>query len=257
MSKYTGLITNYHATKPLFYQHVDLSTRPLVDVSLVMSDLIEAFDIDYATGVQLDALGKWIGLSRTVSAPIAGIYLEFDKEKVGWDQGVWQGKFDPDDGFTDLTDEIYRTVLKVKIAINNWNGQNDTIPDILDSALSGTGLKMAIVDNQDMSISVWLVPDKEAFLNPTERLIFDSAINNGNIVGIPADFIPSQYGVNPLDRLPAELGWVIKNNYLTVKAAGVRIREFITPSDGYYFFGFDVENDYIAGWDNGAWEGSF
>jgi len=257
MSKYTGLITNYHATKPLFYQHVDLSTRPLVDVSLVMNDLVAAFDIDYATGAQLDVLGKWIGLSRTVSAPIAGIYLEFDKEKVGWDQGVWQGPFDPDEGFTDLSDETYRTVLKVKIAINNWNGQNDTIPDILDKALDGTGIKMAIVDNQDMSISMWLVPDKEYFLNITERLIFDSAMNNGEIIGIPDGFIPTQYGVNPIDRMPAELLWVIKNNYLTVKAAGVRLREFITPSDGYYFFGFDVENDYIAGWDNGAWESNF
>ena len=31
MSKYTELITNYHATKPLFFDHIDLSTRPLID----------------------------------------------------------------------------------------------------------------------------------------------------------------------------------------------------------------------------------
>lgn len=30
MSKYTDLITNYHATKPRFFDHVDLSTRPLI-----------------------------------------------------------------------------------------------------------------------------------------------------------------------------------------------------------------------------------
>lgn len=51
------------------------------------------------------------------------------------------GPFDPDDGFLDLSDEVYRLVLKVKIAINHWNGQNDTLPDILDSALSGSGIE--------------------------------------------------------------------------------------------------------------------
>ena len=33
MSKYTDLITNYHATKPKFFDHVDLSTRPLIDIT--------------------------------------------------------------------------------------------------------------------------------------------------------------------------------------------------------------------------------
>ncbi|MCP6307890.1 DUF2612 domain-containing protein, partial [Klebsiella pneumoniae] len=33
MSKYTDRITNYHAGKPKFFAHIDLSTRPLIDVS--------------------------------------------------------------------------------------------------------------------------------------------------------------------------------------------------------------------------------
>lgn len=43
MSKYTELITNYHATKPLFFDHIDLSTRPLIDVSSTMSGLVGEF----------------------------------------------------------------------------------------------------------------------------------------------------------------------------------------------------------------------
>ncbi len=58
MSKYTDLITNYHATRPRFVQHIDLSTRPLVDVSRQMQALVSAFDIDKAVGEQLDILGK-------------------------------------------------------------------------------------------------------------------------------------------------------------------------------------------------------
>ncbi|VFS43917.1 bacteriophage protein [Enterobacter cancerogenus] len=33
MSKYTDLITNYHATRPKYFDHIDLSTRPLIDIT--------------------------------------------------------------------------------------------------------------------------------------------------------------------------------------------------------------------------------
>ena len=72
MSKYTELITNYHATKPLFFDHIDLSTRPLIDVSRTMSGLVTAFDIDTAVGAPLDTTGAWIGRSRLGSQPDHG-----------------------------------------------------------------------------------------------------------------------------------------------------------------------------------------
>lgn len=223
MSKYTDLITNYHAGKPLFFQHVDLSTRPLTDVSNSLNSLITAFDIDTAVGVQLDILGEWIGRSRIVSVPISGIYFSFDTDGLGWDQGVWQGPFDPDSGYTALSDETYRVILKAKIAINNWDGTNDSLPQILDTALAGSGLRMQIVDNQDMTISIWVFPEVD------------------------------------ISQVSLELIAAIKQGYLTVKAAGVwggsiEIPAVETPSEGNRFFGFDMENDYIAGFDDGSWE---
>ncbi|MGU3521594.1 DUF2612 domain-containing protein, partial [Enterobacteriaceae bacterium C23F] len=153
MSKYTDRITNYHVTKPKFFDHVDLSTRPLIDISKSMGGFITAFDIDTAVGVQLDTLGLWIGRSRIVSQPIEGVYFSWDTEGLGYDQGVWQGPYDPDSGYTTLSDDTYRIILKAKIAINNWDGRNDSLPPILDAATAGSGLKMQIVDNQDMTIS--------------------------------------------------------------------------------------------------------
>lgn len=222
MSKYTDRITNYHRGKPLFVEHVDLSTRPLSDVSSAMYGLISAFDIDDAVGIQLDALGEWIGRSRIVSQPIAGVYFSFDTDGLGWDQGVWQGPYDPDAGYTSLSDETYRIILKAKIAINNWNGQNDSLPPILEAALEGSGLKMQIVDNQDMTIAVWVFPETDISL------------------------------------VSRELISAIKQGYLTVKAAGVwagdvQTPSILTPSVGSKFFGFDIDNDYIAGFDDGAW----
>lgn len=222
MSKYTGLITNYHAGKPLFNQHVDLSTRPLTDVSTALGRLITAFDIDTAIGVQLDILGEWIGRTRYVSVPISGVYFSWDTNGLGWDQGVWQGPYDPDTGFTALSDETYRVILKAKIAINSWNGQNDTLPPILDNALAGSGLRMQIVDNQDMTISIRVFPEID------------------------------------ISQVSLELIAAIKQGYLTVKAAGVwggsiEIPAIETPSAGSRFFGFDMANEYVAGFDSGAW----
>ena len=218
MSKYTELITNYHATKRLFVQHIDLSTRPLTDASTTLNYLITAFDIDAAQGTRLDILGEWIGRSRYVATPISGIYFSWDTDGIGYDQGVWQGPYDPDNGYTALSDETYRIILKAKIAINNWNGQNDTLPTILESALAGSGLSMQIVDNQDMTISIWVFPEID------------------------------------ISRISLELIAAIKQGYLTVKAAGVGAGDIQTPSAGSRFFGFDMDNDYIAGFDNGAWE---
>lgn len=222
MSKYTDLITNYHATKPKFFDHVDLSTRPLIDITGATRGLVSAFDIDTAVGVQLDTLGLWIGRSRIVSQPISGVYFSWDTDGLGYDQGVWQGPYDPDAGYTTLSDETYRIVLKAKIAINNWDGRNDSLPPILDAATAGSGLKMQIVDNQDMTISVWVFPETD------------------------------------ISEVSLELIAAIKQGYLTVKAAGVWAGDVETPSveepsEGSKFFGFDMDNEYIGGFDVGAW----
>ncbi|EMR8085712.1 DUF2612 domain-containing protein [Citrobacter sp. 70972423] len=222
MSKYTELITNYHATKPKFFDHIDLSTRPLIDISTATRGLVSAFDIDTAVGVQLDILGLWIGRSRIVSQPISGVYFSLDIDGLGFDQGVWQGPYDPDSGYTTLSDETYRIILKAKIAINNWDGRNDSLPPILDAALEGSGLKMQIVDNQDMTISIWVFPETD------------------------------------ISNVSLELIAAIRQGYLTVKAAGVwggsiEIPAVETPSEGNRFFGFDMDNEYIAGFDDGSW----
>lgn len=222
MSKYTGLITNYHATKPRFYDHIDLSTRPLTNIILSMQGLLTAFDLDKAVGKQLDILGLWIGRSRVVRQTITGVYFSWDTDDLGYDQGVWQGPYDPDSGYTSLSDEIYRIILKAKIAINNWDGRNDSLPPILDAATEGSGIRMQIVDNQDMTISVWVFPEKD------------------------------------INDVSLELIAAIRQGYLTIKAAGVwagsiETPAVETPSEGNKFFGFDMENDYFAGFDSGAW----
>ncbi|EHT0381333.1 DUF2612 domain-containing protein [Salmonella enterica] len=219
MSKYTGLITSYHAEKERYFNHIDLCTRPFTYVSSALSGLVNAFDIDNAVGAQLSILGEWIGLSRVVREPISGVYFSFDTDGLGFGQGVWQGPYDPDEGYTTLSDDTYRLILKAKIAINHWDGQNDSLPAILDMATAGSGLRMQIVDNQDMTVSVRLFPD------------------------------------TGISDVSLEILAVIRQGYLTVKAAGVYAGEIEVPSTGSRFFGFDIDNEYTGGFDECAWGG--
>jgi len=62
------------------------------------------------------------------------------------------------------------------------------------------------------------------------------------------------FAENGIDAVSKEIIAVIKMGYLTVKAAGVYSGGNITtPSTGNKLFGFDTDNDYLSGFDAGAW----
>ncbi|EBB7292772.1 TPA: replication protein P [Salmonella enterica] len=61
-----------------------------------------------------------------------------------------------------------------------------------------------------------------------------------------------------ISSVSLELIAAIRQGYLTVKAAGVwggsiEIPSVETPSEGNRFFGFDMDNEYISGFDAGSW----
>lgn len=217
MSKYTELITNYHVTKPLFPQHIDLITRPFTDIAAVATDMIRKFDLDTAVGEQLDALGLWIGRDRNVAVPISNVYFSWDTDGLGWDQGNWQGPYDPDSGFTVLNDDVYRLVLKAQIAINQWDGTVGGLEDLLERVFEGTGIDMQIIDNMDMSITI------------------------------------NAIALNGIANTSAELVAVIKAGELNVKAAGVRVKSLNVIDPAHPLFGFDTTSTAISGFDTGYW----
>ncbi|WP_316442119.1 baseplate J/gp47 family protein [Escherichia coli] len=102
-----------------------------------------------------------------------------------------------------------------------------TVPDTYGnphviSFSRSTDVPIFVAINQDMTISVWLFPDTD------------------------------------ISDVSRELIAAIKQGCLTVKAAGVwaggiEIPSVETPSEGTRFFGFDMDNDYIVGFDAGAW----
>lgn len=213
LSTYTARITSEHSLQPNYMAAIALTLQPFADASAFLASLPTAFDLDIAIGAQLDAVGQWVGISRRIATPIAGVYFSLDTAGLGFDQGVWQGPFDPTEGLVSLDDNSYRTLLRAKIAANNWDGTLAGALAVLSLVLIGkTGL-LYIEDRQDMSM----------------------------IIGL-AGTLP--------DAVTQAL---ISPRYLHVTPAGVHADFLRTSSSGSPIFGFDVDNSYIGGFDNGAW----
>ncbi|MFA9439388.1 DUF2612 domain-containing protein [Uliginosibacterium sp. sgz301328] len=210
---YVGLITSEHNDKPKYVAMVRALASAIADQNNVTSSLPDLFSLDSAVGVQLDAVGLWVGISRIVAVPIDNVYFSFDIDGLGFDLGVWKGPYDPDSGLTHLDDDTYRLFLRAKIGANNWDGTLGQSKAILDLIFNG-GTYVFIQDNQDMSMDIVVSGD-----------------------------IPS----------PVFMA-ILFGGYLPLKPEGVRVNGYYSTSAyGAPVFGFDVDNQYIGGFDRGAW----
>lgn len=213
VDQYVERITAYYRNKPRFVEMMKSILNPLVTISTQVRCLIAQFDLDQAVGVQLDAVGEWVGLSRRVTTPIPGVYFSFDIAGLGWDLGYWKGPYDNETGLTVLDDETYRTILRARIASNHWDGTLQGAKDALALIYPGGETRLFIVDNGDMTMTF-------------------------GVSGI----IPS-----------VVLIALLSDDYVPLKPEGVRADYLITTVNDYSLFGFDIDNEYVKGWDEGAW----
>lgn len=212
--KYARLITSEHNLRPRFMAMIRGLATPFAS-NLNTLDLYKIkFDLDQAVGQQLDVVGQWIGATRYVRIRLDDIYFSFDTNDLGFDEGKWYSIYNPLYETIRLDDEPYRTLLRAKIANNRWNG---SIPDayaVWETLFDDTGIGLLIQDLQGMHMLM-------AFTGPV------------------------------LD--PITIG-LVTGGYLDLRPAGVRIDAYMVPTvaDAPYF-GFDVQNDSIDGFDIGAW----
>lgn len=213
VTDYTGLVTSEHADKPNFMAMVGGVAQAFVDIQNQITATPPAFDLDSAVGVQLDAVGLWVGVTRNVNTPLTGVYFSLDTSGLGFDQGVWQGPFDPTTGVVSLDDDTYRLLIRAKIGANSWDGTLGTSAAILNNIFDG-GTYVFIQDNGDMSITYGIAGN-------VPSAVFLALLRGGYI--------------------PLKPEAVHINGY------------FVTSNSGSPLFGFDVENDLISGFDVGAW----
>lgn len=214
LTPYLNLIPSQHRDKPRFVAMLSAVLESILGTLQTTLAIPAAFDLDLAIGSQLDVLGLWIGQSRQILEPLAGVYFSFDNPLLGFDQGVWKGPFDPDEGLVSLDDNTYRLVLRAKIGANHWDGTVNQAYAILDPIFATANARIIIQDNDDMSMDI-------------------------GILGGP---------ITPIIQS------LLVHGFFDLKPVGVRINGYFYPSyPDTPFFGFDVENENIDGFDRGSW----
>lgn len=216
VTQYEDLIIPEHQGQPNFTATIDLSCQPFVDEQNLLSPFYLMFDLDLAVGTQLDAVGVRVGRSRQVTVPLVGVYFSWDTAGLGWDQGYWQGEFDPSTGVTSLDDTTYRLLLRAIIITNTWNGTVNGAAPALAKLFNDTttpGTFVFIYNNMNMTETIGIAGQQPP-------VIFQALLGSGEIPLVPA---------------------------------GVGVNYVMISNPTGPIFGFDIANPFIAGWDVGSW----
>lgn len=127
---YLSLITSEYQTAPNLRAWLTAPLTLLNDATNCLAMFMPAFDLDDATGAQLDMLGQLIGQARTVS-------------------------FQPSGGVSPILDDAtYRILLKARIAQNQWDGKIDSLQGIWQDLFAGGTI--VIEDGQNMAVTIIL-----------------------------------------------------------------------------------------------------
>lgn len=147
ISYYLGLITSEYQGSPKFLQWLSVLLKPLDDASQVLEALSQAYDLDQAVGVQLDALGVIVGQGRVMT-------------------------FQPSDGVSPVLDDTtYRLLLRARIARNLWDGSIDGLQATWKTLFPGGSI--SIEDGQNMTAVIVL---SGAFTSIAKDLIVNDLI---------------------------------------------------------------------------------
>ena len=121
LETYLALISPAHREKPRFMLLCAALLSQAADLIRLYQVLPEAFDLNRASGTQLDALGQLAGISRP--GP-------------------------------NVSDADYRAYLRAWIPLHHWDGSNAALPALLSAAFPDQEARLA--DNGDGTVTASL-----------------------------------------------------------------------------------------------------
>lgn len=211
---YLNLVTSEHLGKPKYAAMLAASLQPSADLIAIYNRIPLLYDVDTAVGSQLDVVGQWVGVDRNLTIPLVGIYFALDTPYLGFDQGVWQGPFDPTTGLTLLPDDLYRILIKVGILNNHWDGSISSAYVLINSIFTGFGYSVYIEDHCNLTMSIG---------------IFGAGVPSGTIEAL------------------------LTTGKFDIKPAGVKISSYFYQSAPGQIFAFDLNTSVFGGFGSGNW----
>ena len=136
--EYLKLITSEYADKPKFNSFVETFLKQVAYLNDNYLEFDNLFNLDKATGDQLDKLGELVNVSRELPISVENIP-------------------------SILTDDLYRIVIRSRIFSNFWDGTLEGLQEIVNITFPDVAYQ--IVDNQDMTMQVVIIyPDADPSL---------------------------------------------------------------------------------------------
>ncbi|MDH4163336.1 MAG: DUF2612 domain-containing protein [Nitrospirota bacterium] len=158
---YLNLVTSEYKNQPKFNAMLSFMVSVQVQVQKLMNQmsgeaLPSLFDLSTPPiGNQLDIIGQWVGVSRTVHIPVSDVYFTWDSTyEKGWDYGQWQPA-DAPSTITSLPDDVYLNLILATIAANNWDGTTTGAYAIWAQVFPA--FRILIQDNCNMTYNLGIV----------------------------------------------------------------------------------------------------
>jgi hypothetical protein len=164
VSTYTSLIPSQHSDKPRYMAMVQTVCQCLVDGQNVILSLPSKFDINKAVGAQLDDVGLWVGLPRTIRTPLPDVFFTLDSNNLdlGLDAGIWWTPVAPEWGVSQWDDSTYRLLLIAKIHANGYKGTLPEMVDILREIFSPATVDV-VEGNMTVNVTITGTPPSSLF----------------------------------------------------------------------------------------------
>lgn len=214
VNQYLNLVTSGFRDKPNFIAALTAALQPFADSLAQINDIPSKYDVDTAVGVQLDVVGEWVGAGRSLRVPLTGVYFSFNTPNLGFNEGIWKGKYDPDTGLIQLPDDQYRILIKAKIANNQWDGTLESAYSIYSQIFDVGGNSFFLQDLGNLTIALGV------------------------------------YGVVPNQVTLA----LLTQGYLDIRPAGVLISNYLFPSSSGPLFAFNLNDGVnFGGFNIGSW----
>lgn len=184
---YANLLIIQYRNQPKAKATIQAIVKAFIANNIILN-IRDAFNIDTAVGVQLDILGKYIGVDRfykVVSLPLAfgfSSYLEDEPtDQTGFadvsdfltKDGTFLSASEIISKTAILNDDEYRILLKLKVT---QNYSNFSMKDINDSLYRFFENQIYVIDNLDMTMTYYFDSAQSSL-----KVIIEAAIYKGVI----------------------------------------------------------------------------
>lgn len=155
-SKDIDRIYAQYRNKPKAVAWYNITRQLAAELSSVAQAVRVMYNIDSAAGEQLDIIGRIVGISRNFVATVELNPVFFalpvnEPGEFGDDSAIFSElSIDAD---TQMTDDLYRIVIKSKIVKNNSEATIDSIMQSVNFMLPNSQT-LRVTDNENMSFSI-------------------------------------------------------------------------------------------------------